>query len=100
MNWSEFGQSHNWVAAPFMVEVGLFVLILMIWSLIWKGLGLWKAARHGHKWWFLAMLVINTAGILEILYIYVFSKGKLKDVMKPAKPVSSSIDDTPEARVV
>ncbi|RJQ13790.1 hypothetical protein C4553_02720 [Candidatus Parcubacteria bacterium] len=47
---------------------------LLIWSLVWKGLALWKAARSGSKEWFVALLVINTVGILEILYLYVFSK--------------------------
>ncbi len=53
----------------------LFLLLaLMIWSLIWKGLALWKSARLGHKPWFIAMIIVNTAGILEILYLFVFSK--------------------------
>ncbi len=47
---------------------------LIIWSMIWKGISLWKAARVGSKHWFIALLVINTLGILEILYIFVFSK--------------------------
>lgn len=56
---------------------GAFTLIfavLVVWSLIWKGMALWKAARLGSKGWFVALLIINTLGILEILYIYVFSK--------------------------
>ena len=54
---------------------GMFFLgLLIIWSIVWKGLALWRAARAGHKSWFVAMLVINTLGILEILYLYVFSK--------------------------
>ena len=44
--------------------------LLMVWSLIWKGIALWKAARLSHKWWFIIMLVANTAGVLEIIYIY------------------------------
>lgn len=37
-------------------------------------MALWKAAREGHKNWFVALLVINMLGTLDILYIYVFSK--------------------------
>ncbi len=51
-------------------------ILLVIWSAIWKGVALWKAARNSDKYWFVALLVINTVGILEILYIYVFSKKK------------------------
>jgi len=53
---------------------GLFLFILVVWSIAWKGLALWKAARVGNKTWFVVLLVINTLGILEILYLYVFSK--------------------------
>lgn len=46
------------------------VAVLLVWSLIWKGLALWKAARLSSKWWFIILLVINTLGILEIIYIF------------------------------
>lgn len=49
--------------------------VLMLWSIAWKGLALWKASRRGESWWFIALLVINTAGLLEIFYLYVFTKG-------------------------
>ncbi len=51
----------------------LFILLLA-WSLVWKGLALWRAARAGRKWWFIAILAINTFGILEILYLFIFGK--------------------------
>ena len=53
----------------------LFVL-LAIWSLIWKGIALWKAAQNNSTAWYVAMLILNTAGILEIVYIFFFSKKK------------------------
>lgn len=46
-----------------------------IWSLAWKGIALWYAARNGQKWWFIALLVINTLGVLEIVYIVWFRKA-------------------------
>ncbi len=52
------------------------ILIIIIWSLIWKGLSLYKAARREEKWWFVALLVINTLGFLEILYLFVFSRNR------------------------
>lgn len=51
-----------------------FIPVLIIWSLAWKGLALWKAAHRNELKWFIALLVVNTAGILEILYLYVFTK--------------------------
>jgi len=51
-----------------------FMIIIVLWSLYWKGRALWLAARKGSLYWFVALLVINTVGILEILYIFYFSK--------------------------
>ena len=51
----------------------LFLLVIIAWSLVWKGLALWKSAREGSKVWFVVMLIVNTLGILEILYLFVFS---------------------------
>jgi len=50
------------------------VLLISLWVLPWKGYALWKAAKRDDKYWFVALLVINTLGILEILYIFVFFK--------------------------
>jgi hypothetical protein len=56
-----------------------FVLIA-IWSISWKAFALWKAAKKDDKIWFVALIILNTAGILEIFYIFFFSKReKLKD---------------------
>lgn len=46
---------------------------VIIWSLVWKGLALWKAARREEKYWFVALLVINVVGLLEMLYIFVIT---------------------------
>ncbi len=54
----------------FMYNQPMMFLALVIWSLVWKGLALWKAAQHESKNWFIAILVLNTLGILEIIYIY------------------------------
>ncbi|MBI4085436.1 MAG: hypothetical protein HY432_02965 [Candidatus Liptonbacteria bacterium] len=50
------------------------ILAIMLWTLPWKGVALWKAANRKEKWWFIALLVINTFAILEIVYIFHFSK--------------------------
>ena len=52
----------------------LIVLVFVVWTVFWKGWALWIAARKGEVWWFLAILIINTAGILEIVYLFVFKK--------------------------
>lgn len=51
-------------------------LALTVLAVIWKGVALWKAARNNQRNWFIALLIINTFGILEIMYIFYFSKPK------------------------
>jgi len=56
----------------------LLLILLMLWTLPWKAVALWKAARRGEKIWFIVLLVVNTLAILEILYIFIFSKRAQK----------------------
>ncbi len=51
-------------------------LLIIFWVMPWKGLALWKAARRSEKWWFVILLIVNTLAVLEILYIFIFSKRK------------------------
>lgn len=59
--------------------IGSFFLLAIAWSLVWKGLALWRAAQRKEKWWFIAFLLINTLGILEIVYIFAITGGKISD---------------------
>ena len=43
------------------------LLLILAWTLPWKGLALWKAAKNHQKKWFVALLVFNTLAILEIM---------------------------------
>jgi methionyl-tRNA synthetase len=65
------------------------IVLFLIWSVIWKGLALWKAARKKHTAWFVILLIVNTMGFLEILYIFLFadlfSKKKENKVAKKKK---------------
>lgn len=51
-----------------------YILLAILWTIPWKGVALWRAARNCHKGWFVALLILNTLGILEIIYIFIFSK--------------------------
>lgn len=59
---------YNFIQSP------LGLLILSVWILPWKGVALWRAARLRDKWWFIGLLIVNTLGALEIMYIFVWSK--------------------------
>ncbi|MEX2010246.1 MAG: DUF5652 family protein, partial [Parcubacteria group bacterium] len=52
------------------LEHPVFTTILILWSFVWKGLALWKSAQLRQRNWFIAILVINIFGILEIIYLY------------------------------
>lgn len=56
-----------------------FPLLIYLWTLPWKGFALWKAAGRKQKVWFIVMLIVNTVGILEILFIFVLSNDRLMD---------------------
>ena len=58
----------------FLIQNQWIILLATLWTIPWKGVALWRSAKNNHKWWFIALLVINTLGILEILYIFLFSK--------------------------
>lgn len=52
--------------------------LLFLWSLFWKGWALWRSARQEDKAWFIALLILNTVGLLEIFYLFIFSKRQHK----------------------
>lgn len=51
----------------------VFYLVL-VWAVIWKGIALWHAARGRQKAWYIAILLVNSLGILEIIYLQFFRK--------------------------
>lgn len=64
---------NNWVVAN-----PLAVIIILAVVLILKGLALYRAARNESIVWFWVILVVNTLGILPLLYL-IFSKGVIKN---------------------
>lgn len=73
-----------------LLGVSIWILIIIIvWSVVWKLLALWKSVRKKHVVWFIVLLLINTCGILEILYIYVFSEMKFNK--KPIEEVKRKV---------
>jgi len=64
----------DWGIPYFVVTFWLATLLAIVWSMAWKGVALWRAGRNGHLVWFIVMFIINTLGILEIIYIFAFSR--------------------------
>jgi len=68
------------------------IIVLLVWTLIWKGLALWKAGGKQDKIWFTVLLVVNTVGILEIVYIFAIVKKKwidIQEILNVKKPVAN-----------
>ena len=72
-----------------------FLPLLMVWSIAWKGWALYLAARRGEVVWFIVMLIVNTAGLLEIFYIFVIAKrSDVKDESSAARTTSETTTET------
>lgn len=81
---NDVGQSLKGVSLQFSLTQAL-LLTLIVWSFIWKGIALWKSAGHKQKYWFILILIINTTGVLEIIYLLFFPKREkciLKSIQK------------------
>lgn len=66
------------------------VLVVLLWILPWKGVALYKAARLSHKKWFVVMLVVNTFGIIEMLYIYFVARKYTVETEESVLPTSTA----------
>ncbi|TAL20318.1 hypothetical protein EPN90_01255 [Patescibacteria group bacterium] len=86
MNWNSFLPFNSFPAGMMSQAAvwgvwGPVFFLLLLGLLALKGFALWRAARNGHKVWFIAMLVINLIGILEVIYLLTAGKEE-----KPAAP--------------
>lgn len=69
-NWQSWGGMPGWGGQS-------WIWLLVAWDLVWRGLGMWRAAKENKKYWFVAILVINSVGIVPLVYLIFFAKKKL-----------------------
>ncbi|SFN54349.1 hypothetical protein SAMN05216219_1122 [Mycetocola miduiensis] len=51
--------------------VGRSVLVALVaWTLAWKGASLWRAAKDDSRSWFVTLLISNTLGVLDAIYLF------------------------------
>ena len=77
------GYDGGWWFNHFPILAAVFapiLIVMVLWSVVWKGLALWHAGRRGEPWWFAIMLVVNTLGILEIIYLFGIAKLKVGEL--------------------
>lgn len=70
----------------------IILIPVVIWALFWKGLALWHAAKRGNKIWFVVLFLINTIGILDIIYLIIAGKLKIGALFDATDQVASSPD--------
>ena len=61
----------DWLLAP-----------IVIWTMFWKSYAIWTAAKRDEKKWFIVLLLVNTIGILEIVYLFKFAGKTRADVRR------------------
>ena len=77
-NFATFISTHQWI-----------LVLAAVWTIPWKGVALWKAARNRSVAWFVILLIINTLGILDIIYIFAFSEKKDAPQSQPVEKQSA-----------
>ena len=55
------------------------VVTLIVWEFVWKLIALWKAGRNNQLGWFICIAIINTVGILPIIYLWIYKEKKAID---------------------
>jgi len=60
------------------VQMMAWIGPLMLLDLALKGIALWRAGRAGQKWWFVALLLVNSLGILPGIYLLTHQGPKKK----------------------
>ena len=49
----------------------VMVFLIVVWSVVWKLIACWKAARRDQRGWFIAFILLPPlAGTLEIFYVF------------------------------
>ena len=67
----------DWWKSLFSPDSDIFWLVItlvVIWSFVWKGIALWGAGRSDHLGWFIILFLVQTLGILDIIYIFLFRR--------------------------
>lgn len=66
----------------FLQENFWIFLLIILWTLPWKGFALWRSARNNHLGWFVVLLVVNSLAVLEIFYIFIFGRNEFRQKLK------------------
>ena len=54
----------------------VLIIVLVSFDTIMKLIALWRAGRNNHLTWFICIAILNTVGILPIIYLIWQKKNK------------------------
>lgn len=60
----------------------LLVILAIVWTLLWKVYSVWTASKKNDKKWFVALVILNTLGILDMIYVFGVAKKKWSDIQR------------------
>ena len=72
MAWTPIGYFPG-VLSPGLIAA---LIVLAVWEIVWKAIALWKCGRNNQLVWFIFIAILNTIGILPIIYLLFFQKNK------------------------
>ena len=68
----------------------IFIIVMSTVDMALKGWGMWRAGRMGKKVWFIAILIVNSIGILPIIFL-LLTKGEYKKFLDSHAPAASAL---------
>lgn len=92
MNYHWYGQAYG-LGLGGMIGLGIIALLIGLIVIVLKGLALWTAAKRDEKIWFIVLLIVNTVGILELVYLIFIAKRWTLPVSPrtPENPTHTSV---------
>ena len=57
---------------PWLIAI---IIILALFEAVMKLIAMWRAGRNNHLAWFICIAIINTAGILPVIYLLTHKKN-------------------------
>lgn len=59
----------------------IWLIPLIIWGSTWKIIAMWRAGRNNDLAWFLCIALLNTIGILPIIYLLLQKRNRNKNIV-------------------
>ncbi len=55
------------------------IIVLALFDFVFKLIAMWRAGRNNQLSWFILIAVLNTAGILPVIYLLKNRKNKMQE---------------------